>query len=140
MPSQSTPLNQHNLNLTPHNAMALAILRTLESIPDTETIRINLESRHIVDSLTSKLEGYEDMNWVEHDCDTVLMQSLVSVLRRRKGLTVLRTFSQGTDRDAQARAKSDAAGAQTHPPPNDEHFIDTNGSHFVVDTRLATLS
>ncbi|KAF5325977.1 hypothetical protein D9611_000917 [Ephemerocybe angulata] len=109
------------LRQTQHNAMALAILRTLDSVPETENIKISLESQHIVDLLTSKLERYENSNWVDHDCDTTFMQSLVSVLRR-------------------PRAKANAVQAQTHPPPEDEHFIDTNGSHLIVGAQLASLS
>ncbi|KAF5340698.1 hypothetical protein D9611_007414 [Ephemerocybe angulata] len=129
-----------SLDPTDHSAMTLAILRTLEVRPINENIKFYLPSKHIVESLTVKLERYENMNWAEHDVSAELLRATTARLRERKGLTILGVYDKDSDKNRREKAKELASRALVHPPEEEGALTDLNDSSLVIGARLKSLS
>ncbi|KAF5332006.1 hypothetical protein D9611_008889 [Ephemerocybe angulata] len=131
------------LSLEPsvHTAIALAILRTVEVIPPERNIRFSTPSKHITDSLTTKLEKYEDINWMDHDVSDLLMRAVVAHLRSRSGLTTLRVYGEDSDRPLRQQAKHLAKRALRHPPESIEGGLtDIRDDMMVQGAKLVKLT
>ncbi|KAF6752659.1 hypothetical protein DFP72DRAFT_815066 [Ephemerocybe angulata] len=129
------------LNPTDHTAVCLAVLRAIELVPPNTNIKISTSSKHIRDTLTSKLMHYEDMNWVNHDVDAPLLRMLVARLRERPGLTTIKTYTPTSDRDLRERARDLAKRALLHPPEDSDGALsDLNDNMLVYGAKLVKLT
>ncbi|KAF6741130.1 hypothetical protein DFP72DRAFT_834969, partial [Ephemerocybe angulata] len=126
---------------TEHTAICLAILRAVELIPNGANIKISTSSKHIRDTLTTKLETYEDMDWVNHDVEARLLRCLVARLRERSGLTTIQTYTKASNANLRARAKDLAKRALVHPPENsDEALTNLREDMLVHGAKLVKLT
>ncbi|KAJ3547210.1 hypothetical protein NMY22_g1747 [Coprinellus aureogranulatus] len=126
---------------TQHTAIAIAMLRALEALPEVQNYKIHISSNHIANSLTSKLEQYEDMNWLKHDVDADVMRQLVSIMRTRRGLTLIKTYDDKSNVIHRTRAKDLALQSQLLPEPNEhESLTDICASQLVTGAKLNALT
>lgn len=91
--------------------------------------------------LTLKLESHEDLNWVTHDVDADIMRQLVSTLRTRKGLTIMKTYDKNSNPVTRSYARDLALQSQLTPePPENENPIDIGSSQLVFRGKLNALT
>ncbi|KAJ3529440.1 hypothetical protein NMY22_g9000 [Coprinellus aureogranulatus] len=65
-----------NLDGTLHTALAIAVLKVLDTIDRRTNIRFSMTSQHLADTLTKNLKRCEDMNWASHDVPHKVMRNL----------------------------------------------------------------
>lgn len=115
----------NSLPITHNTAVALGILKALEAVGEGPNIKIHLASKHMADSLTTKLPSFEDANWEFHDVDSELMRNIIlRSLRTRKGLTTFKTYDKTEPNPEQPQAQSLAKAARN------SEAVNVNDSYF----------
>jgi hypothetical protein len=98
--SKCTP---KNLPKTLDTALALSVLEISQNANLNLNIVIHTNSTKLIESLTTRLEEFEDSNWLQNKSKSI-MPVIVASLRTRRGFTIFREHNENTDLLAKQKA------------------------------------